>query len=201
VSLAFPAKIGFDSLSSYDATSQSASSEVFRQTHESMVDDQSTLRLFDFKLSCVRHLESTPHHSLVQTTQTFRHVPRVSTPHKSVIISITHLCRRRRSHHRLLFRPTSKSSCQTIKSDPAELVRLHDTLEALKSSSTNSNSSHDNFMLVDMTSGKTFKNPCCVNKSFNLSVITQSFSSTELSTSNLVPDGARVLRMANPAKN
>ncbi|EMS60055.1 hypothetical protein TRIUR3_09228 [Triticum urartu] len=57
---------------------------------------------------------------------------------------------------------------QTVQSDQAKLVRLHDTLQALKSSSANSNPSHDNLILADMTSRNAFKHPCCANKSFTL---------------------------------
>ena len=61
--------------------------------HDSMVDDQSTLTPRRLQAPCVHHLESTTCHSLVKATQALGLAPRVSTPQKSVTISITLLCR------------------------------------------------------------------------------------------------------------
>src|SRR4051812_26577549 len=63
-------------------------------------------RPVDFKLTCVRHLESTPRHSLVEATQALGACTMCFHAQKSVTISNTLQCRHRRSTHRLLYQPT-----------------------------------------------------------------------------------------------
>ena len=57
--------------------------------HDSMVDDQSTPAPHRLQAPCIHRLESTPRHSLVEATQAIEACARVSTPQKSVTISIT----------------------------------------------------------------------------------------------------------------
>ena len=95
--------------------------------HDFMVDDQSTPAPHRLQAPCIHHLESIPRHSLVETTQALRPAPRVSTPQKSVTISITLRRRRRRSHHRLLYQPTrvDASDClvQPSRTSPTATTR------------------------------------------------------------------------------
>ena len=94
-----------------------------------------------------------------------------------------------------------RRSCQTVQSDPAELVRLYDTLEAPKSSSANFHPSHDNFILAGMTSRNAFKHHCCANKIFTLVCHNPRFSVlSNFSTSNLVPVGAMIVCTTDPVK-
>ena len=74
--------------------------------HDSMVDDQSTPAPHRLQAPCIHHLESIPRHSLVEAAQASGMCTTCFHAQKSVTISITLLCRRRRSHHRLLYQPT-----------------------------------------------------------------------------------------------
>jgi hypothetical protein len=80
--------------------------------HDSLVDDQSTPRLVDFKLPCVHRLESTTRHCMSKHAP-LRHAPRVSTPQNSDSIS---------PHAPTSLSPIFTVFCirQTDQSDPAE---------------------------------------------------------------------------------
>ena len=131
--------------------------------HDYTVDDQSTFAPRRLQAPRVHHLESTLRHNLVEVTQALRPAPRVSTPQKSVTISITLLCRCRQSHHRLLFQPTRVDPVRLH--SPAQLNSFdcNDTLKAPKSSSANF-SSHDTSIISRLDFPQCFKHPCCINQ-------------------------------------
>ena len=74
--------------------------------HDSMVDDQSTLVPRRLQALMCTVLNQPRAIVLSKPHKPSGPAPRVSTPQKSVTISITLLRRLRRSHHRLLYQPT-----------------------------------------------------------------------------------------------
>jgi hypothetical protein len=82
--------------------------------HDSLVEDQSTPRLVDFKLPCVDRLESTLRHCMLKRAP-LRHAPRVSTPQNLDSIS---------PHAPMSLSSIFTVFClrQTAQSDPAERI-------------------------------------------------------------------------------
>ena len=156
------------------------------------------LRLIDFKLR-------------VYTTLNQSRAIVLSKPHKSSDLCHVFPCHRSWSpsasrSYVVVANPTAVFCTnrlalihETVQSDPAELVRLHDMHEAPKSCSANLHPSHDNSILAYMTSCNALKHPCCANKSFNLVCHNPKLLvSSNFSTSNLVSVGAMILCTADP---